>query len=76
VKIPAVLSFARADASMHMARCAPYAYRDRRCHRAVCEYASAFDHVILRRAAPRNRFVMPDDLSNNKGEELLGKVRV
>jgi hypothetical protein len=45
-------------------------------HRARFEYASAFDHVILHCAAPRNRFVMPDDLTNNKGKESLGNVRV
>jgi len=37
---------------------------------------SAFDQVNLDCAAARNGFVMPDDLSNDKGEELLGKVRV
>src|SRR5262245_17654549 len=37
---------------------------------------SAFDQVILDCAAARNGFVMPDDLSNDEGEELLAKVRV
>jgi len=76
VKIPAVLPLPMPGQTCTWAVRAPYAFRDERPHRAVCEYASAFDPVILRRVAPLNRFVMPDDLSNNEGEELLGKIRV
>jgi hypothetical protein len=38
--------------------------------------ASASDQVIPRRAAARNGFVMLDDLTNDRGEESFGKVRV